>query len=277
MRYLAFLFVLFFIKSYSCDCDYSIDLPVFEMGLSLDNLSGRTDYIVFHGIVLDMKRAEERRYQYGPKVEKEYKVEITFEITKAFQGVFFSDTVLIRTNHGSDACAFGVEIGDECLIFGRRDSHGFYRTLRGDCTHSVAKNHDPKRYERYMRFVEVVTYKPDGDYVFMQTASYYNRSGMSLDEGDTIKALEFSINDGEFNGPWTLYYRTGTIAETGKYKNGMRVGIWTFNTNLSDTDFYFTKKHMVFPETIKKFYFSKGVLHRIKMTRKKTKMKLSTP
>lgn len=208
------------IQGTACSCsDYPIDLPVAEMGwmVSGSNFSG----LIFRGTLVDYYEVKEKYYSYTDVEDIKY--ELLFEVTKSYKG-YAKDTVKVRTNRRSDACGFYAPKGTECLIFANKKDNGYYYTYRSDCCKSISRAVDEKRFNKYLRFLESILQKTDGEYVFMQTRSYWQ--GGYINQADTLEALRYTIKNGTFEGLWKLTDRRGRVLEEGKYVNGKKVGKW---------------------------------------------------
>ena len=219
------LFLINLAEIKACQCYSSlIDLPVQEMGLTQtesEKLSSFSDLIFNGSLILISKVIDKRKDAFGYETE-ETKLELTFKVHRNYRGEM-KDTLKIRTNYGSDACGFGAQLNTDCIIFAHK-SNGIYYTYRSDCCKSISKEYEPKRYEKYLKFFNVIIDKIDGNYIFYQTASYWN--GGYVNDKDTLKAMQFSIKNGKFEGEWVIIDRLERILEHGKFKNGKRNGVW---------------------------------------------------
>ena len=211
----------------ACECSGSlIDLPIQEMGLTLTETKGLSNMsdLIFNGTLINSVKITEMEKNAVGYERESSKIEMTFKVLKTYKGIKI-DTIKIRTNNGSDACGFGAKSNTDCLIFAYKGENGIYYTYRSDCCKSISKEYDTKRYEKYMTFFHVIIDKIDGDYTFYQTKSYWN--GGHRNDKDTLKAIQFSIKNGKFEGDWKIIDRQERVLEKGKFKNGKRDSTWT--------------------------------------------------
>lgn len=211
---------------FACSCrDYLLDLPIKEMGLTesnSDKISSMSE-IIFSGTLLEYHPVEEERLDYLNKKTVEYRYELVFKLIKSYKG-YSQDTIIIRTNRGSDACGFEAKENTECLIFANQNGNGFYYTYRSDCCKSISKEQDEKRYKKYIDFLESIVNMEDGDYNYKQTRTYWY--GGYPNQLDTVDLINYKIRDGKFEGEWKITDRRGRIIERGQYDNGQKTGTW---------------------------------------------------
>ena len=152
----------------ACDCNTTlIELPIEEMGLAQIETLGasRTSDIIFTGILLDAQSVEETRQNSLFDEHKEIKLELKFKLIKSYKGDK-RDTIKIRTNNGTDACGFGAKKNAACLIFALKGQGGYHYTYSSECSKSIWKEEDEKRYNKYMTFLESLANMIDGEYIF---------------------------------------------------------------------------------------------------------------
>lgn len=214
-------------KVTACECrGYLIDLPIQEMGLTLTETKGLSNFsdLIFNGTLINGREVTERQKDALGNEYESSKIELIFKVLKTYKGET-TDTIRIRTNRGGDACGFGAKQNTDCLIFAQKGENGIYYTYRSDCCKSISKEYDIKRYEKYLKFFHVIFDKIDGDYTFYQTK--FCRYGRIADDKDTLKAMQFSIKNGRFEGDWVIMDRNERVLEKGKFKNGKRDSTWT--------------------------------------------------
>ena len=212
--------------SFACSCsDYLIDLPIKEMGWTKsksDRIESLSD-IIFTGKLINQTEIEEEELLYQNQKSKRYRTELIFKLIKSYKGNN-SDTIVIRTNRGSDACGFGAELNTECLIFANQNGNGFYYTYRSDCCKSISKEKEEKRYNMYINFLESMTNMIDGVYEFKQTRSYWKYGG--IDKIDSLDLINYTIKNGTLDGEWKITDRKGRVIENGQYSKGKKIGTW---------------------------------------------------
>lgn len=240
MKELAIIIIalLLFQEASACSCDkYLVDLPIEEMGLAQYKLEekGLFSDLIFTGILIDYyKVTEETLYDLKEKRERTM-YEIVFKLVKSYKGEK-NDTIKIRTNLGGDACGYGSKVGTESLIFANHQSNGFFYTYSTECCKSMSSYGNPKRYTRYIKFLESITNMTDGDYNFKQAESYWDlQSARKLE--DNLDLFSYSIKNGKFDGEWKITNKLGTILEQGTYKNGLKVGTWKYIAVVEHSDY----------------------------------------
>ena len=200
------------VKVLGCDCGFTfLDLPIAEMGWTQTESQRieETSDLIFNGTLLAASK-QLHDEKYGSRFD------MTFKVIKYYKGEEVADTINISTT-GSD-CAFGAKFNTDCLIIAYKNENGRYDTYGSACSKSISKSDDEKRYNRYIRFLEVMSEKIDGHYVFYQNNSY--RSDERGNKTDTVEALRFSIKNKQLHGAWKLTNRHGQVLETGQYKEG---------------------------------------------------------
>lgn len=228
MKQLITLFIILFLNqsSQACSCNEQlIDLPIAEMGWTQSKSEGISSLsdIIFSGKLIHYTKIIEEALSYQKQKTKRYRYEITFELIKPYKGNI-SDTILIRTNRGSDACGFGAKLNTDCLIFAKQNGNGFYYTYSSECCKSISKNREEKRYNKYINFLESMLNMEDGEYDFKQTSQYLD--GGYPNKKDTLDLIKYTIKNGKFQGAWKITDRKGNIIEQGNYKNGRKIGTW---------------------------------------------------
>ncbi len=243
---IIFIFVFSLENSYSCSCnDSTVDLPIAEMGLSDGTLKATPSEIIFDGVLL---RAEK------DTSAAKTRLNLFFYIKKYYKGKG-KDTLLIRTNYGSDACGFMAPPGTDCLIFSAKNKAGQFTTWRSDCCKSISKALENKRYLKYINFLEVIEHKTDGDYFYEQSKTYWKRGMTNADEN--VPALRFKIINGQMEGDWEVYNRKGDIVEKGQYERGEKVKTWFYYSGYIND--------LAQPASVvKKIKYKKGKLKRTK-------------
>lgn len=236
---------------WACSCgQYLLDLPAPEMGWThtqTDRLSSFSG-LIFHGTLI----REQDVFQ-----EQGLRLELVFKVIRYYRGNE-PDTVSILTNKGSDACGFTATTGTECLIFANIGQDGQFYTYRSDCCKSISQFFDPGRFDKYLRFLEIVRLRPDGVYDFRQAASYW----LPESAPDTLRqreALRFAIKNGALHGRWQLTDRMGRVLEIGQYKKGREVGWWRFI-------FFYAGEKLTTYQRIEKVKFVKGKARQKKTT-----------
>jgi len=187
-----------------------------------DRIESLSD-IIFVGKLIGKREIEEEELLYQNQKSKRHRTELIFKLIKTYKGNN-SDTIVIRTNRGSDACGFGAELNTECLIFANQNGNGFYYTYRSDCCKSISKKKEEKRYNKYINFLESITNMIDGVYEFKQTRSYWNYGG--INKLDSLDLINYSIKNGVFDGEWKITDRKGRVIEKGQYSDGRKIGTW---------------------------------------------------
>lgn len=230
----------------ACSCgEYLIDLPIKEMGWTQsksDRISSFSD-IIFAGKLIQKAEILEEELLYQNQKSQRQRIEMKFELIKSYKGRL-SDTILIRTNKGSDACGFSAKLESECLIFANQNGNGFYYTYRSDCCKSISKNREEKRYNKYINFLESITNMNDGKYDFKQTRGYWNYGGRNNEE--SLDLIEYEIKDGKFEGLWKITDRKGRVIEKGQYADGLKIGTWeVLSIYESNCDGICTEKEMI--------------------------------
>lgn len=212
--------------SKACSCgEYLIDLPIKEMGWTQsksDGISSLSD-IIFSGRLIQLTEVIEEALLYQHQKSQRLRYELKFVLLKSYKGNI-SDTILIRTNIGSEACGFIAKLETDCLIFASQQGNGFYYTYRSDCCKSISKNRDENRYNKYIDFLESIINKIDGKYRFKQTRGYWKQG--VIDTEEVLDLIEYEIVHGKLEGLWKITDRKGRVIEKGHYSNGQRIGTW---------------------------------------------------
>lgn len=237
------LFLFHYNLGFCCSCSSTlIDLPVAEMGWTSNETfanSGFSD-LIFIGIFVGYSKVKDPNA--NNLLDESY--EMCFKLLRKYKGSAY-DTVKIRTTLGD--CRFTSKLNSECLIFGKKNDIGFYYTYNQKCCKSISKSYDEKRFNKYVKFLESIVNMTDGDYVFYQSMAHMN--GGSQDTVENLEVIRYSIKNGKFEGIWQLKDRFGRILEKGEYKNGKKVGVWTFYS--SDRNSFFVSGFQDKTETIK--------------------------
>lgn len=212
------LFLLFSGSLKACSCSGSpVDLPIREIGLGMAEAAYRSvdAEIIFEGILLERTHDSTRHV-------RDYRM--LFEVTDVYKGNCV-DTIAVYTSNTGGACGFWAKEGTYSIVFAAKDTDGTLFSHRADCWQGANEGYHPDRFQWFRSFLISLTYRIDGDYKFHQKISHW---GYKNDPRDNVPAVEYSIQNGNLNGPWLLYNRRGEIVESGRYKNGKRTGTWLY-------------------------------------------------
>lgn len=228
MRFLSVVLLFMPFRILACSCGtYFLDLPVKEMGLTITEAKRISDNspIIFDGLLIEQDTFlnTERGY---------LQFKYTFKVERYYKGQE-ADTIIIFSNIGSSACGFDTKLNTKSIIFAQGSSEKGYYTWRSDCCKSIAKAFYPNRYQRYLKFLNVVTDKTDGEYIFYQSYAHFRFYDFYPADTSNCLALHFTIRNGQFEGAWKLMNVQKDILEQGNFKNGKRHGKWQVNTNKS--------------------------------------------
>ena len=213
----------------ACSCSSTlVDLPVREIGLGMAEAAYRSvdAEIIFEGILL------ERTYDSTRHI-RDYRM--LFEVTDVYKGDCV-DTIAVYTNHTGGGCGFWAKEGTYSIVFAEKDDDGTLFTYRADCGQGANEGQHPDRFRWFRSFLISMTYRINGDYSFHQKKSHWGPK--KFDPREIVPAVEYSIQNGKLNGPWLLYNRRGEIVESGRYKNGKRIGTWLYRKEEDDGSGY---------------------------------------
>lgn len=249
MRFLSVVLLLIPLRVLACSCGtYFLDLPVKEMGLTITeahSISTPAD-IIFQGTLIATSQCEN-----GDGI-------MTFKVNRYFKGKD-SDTIYIRTGCYSEACGFAAKLHTDCIILTTKGKSNEYHVLRSDCWKSVSQHYHPNKYERYLKFLTVITDKIDGTYTFYHSQAHFRFRDFSETDTTNCEAVHFTIKNGVFDGEWRLSSITGSVLEQGQFEDGQRVGKWKVN------DFIKRKYYgMIGTNQKRTIWFKKGEIKRTK-------------
>lgn len=215
-------FILLFSIVYGCSCSGpSVDLPIKEMGISLDNnmIRGNEESIVFEGILID--RIEDLKNPRNPDIGH------LFEVTDVYNQACI-DSVIVWTPPHSAACGFSAQKNEYSIVVANLKEDGRYYNYRSDCMRGVSKHLEPERFNTYRKFLTSIKYGINGDYVFDQRPYYW-----PLNHQKKVPQLIYSIIGHKLNDRWWLYNKSGFLLEAGIYSNGKKSGIWKILENIN--------------------------------------------
>lgn len=232
----------------ACSCGrYLLDLPVKEMGLTITearSISTPAD-IIFQGTLIATSECEN-----GEGI-------MTFKVNRYFKGQDY-DTISLTTGCYSDACGFAAKLNTDCIILTSKGKNDEYSIWRSDCWKSVSQYYHPNKYERYLKFLTVITDKIDGTYTFYHSQAHFYFRDFSETDTTNCEVIHFTIKNGKFDGEWRLTGINNSILEKGQFKNGERVGKWKVN------DFIKAKYHIVGTNQKRTIRFKKGEIKGVK-------------
>ncbi|UZR95684.1 hypothetical protein [Chondrinema litorale] len=212
--YIFLLFILFTISQevFACKCFWptgKIDLPFVEMGWATSERERdiNDDNIIFTGALVDTSYIKVKTQDIFFKDIELIQLQLTFKVKKLYKGVrqlSAIDTFKILTAPTSSSCGFIPPLNSENIIFAW-EQHGYYYTRRSDCSKSISKYWNEKRYNKYIKFLEVMINKPDGEYEFYQAKDNYLNEAL---EEDQLMA-KFKIVNGKLEGEWLVKDKEG--------------------------------------------------------------------
>lgn len=226
-HFIIIALLIFPLGMLACSCgQYQIDLPIAEMGL-MGKSNNRLSDIIFHGELIGADTIT---------INKEKYWQLNFKVYKYYKGSGRNTISILAVVGG---CYYATSMNTNNIIHAWKEKNGFWETLDSKCCKSIPELYQKERYDNHLRFLEIITNKIDGEYIFFQPNAYYENGNPQKSHNSFC--ISFIIKNGVFHGKWLIKNRKEEIIENGQFKNGQKEGKWYYNyyedeTSLKDID-----------------------------------------